>query len=285
MGGIGDCYWFSVAPSFPLVSTDTKLVWHYFILLHTHSCVHRLSSAMDVNDMLDDLQVRNLRNNRRRRGPPVINRRVDPTENLSDAEFKRNFRFDKENVQRLTELLHDELARPTRRGRPLTPSQQVCITLNYLAGAPFKRTAALCGGVSYSACWWAIQRVTHALGQHKVEFMRMPNHEEMSATARRMYERFGLQRFAFAIDGMLVRFDGAPRSIPRGLVLQDYWCRKQFYALNCQVICNDRRLILDLDVGWHGSAHDARVWRRSLAKRHSWALNIFLFLPIAGSRT
>ena len=84
MGGIGDCYWFSVAPSFPLVSTDTKLVWHYFILLHTHSCVHGLSSAMDVNDMLDDLQVRNLRNNRRRRGPPVINRRVDPTENLSD---------------------------------------------------------------------------------------------------------------------------------------------------------------------------------------------------------
>ena len=35
-------------------------------------------------------------------------------------------------------------------------------------------------------------------------------------------------RFAFAIDGMLVRFDGAPRGIPRGpglANLQNYWTR------------------------------------------------------------
>lgn len=172
---------------------------------------------MDFQDeFLDDLHIRNLRNNERRRcGRAVINQRIDPTESFSDAEFKTNFRFDKENARRLTALLKDRLATPTRRGRPLTPIQQVCSILNYLGGQPFKRTAAVCGGVSYSACWWAIKRVTHFLGKRKAEFIRMPNRQEMAATAQRMFERFSLERFAFAVDGMFVRFDWAPRTIPR----------------------------------------------------------------------
>jgi len=50
--------------------------------------------------------------------------------------------------------------------------------------------------------------------------------------------RYGLPRFAYGVDGMLVRFDGAPRDIPAGNVLQEYWCRKQFWAINCQVTVN-----------------------------------------------
>jgi hypothetical protein len=44
-------------------------------------------------------------------------------------------------------------------------------------------------------------------------------------------------RFAFGVDGMMVPFDYAPRDLPPGHFLQQYYCRKHTYALNCQV-CN-----------------------------------------------
>jgi hypothetical protein len=73
-------------------------------------------------------------------------------------------------------------------------------------------------------------------------------------------ERFLLPRFAYAVDGMMVRFDCAPRDFPANIDLQDFNCRKNFYALNCQVVCNDEFLICDLDCDWPGRTHDARVW-------------------------
>lgn len=41
--------------------------------------------------------------------------------------------------------------------------------------------------------------------------------------------------------------------------------RKQFYALNCQVVANEK-YILDVDCSWPGSTHDSRVWNRSAVK-------------------
>jgi hypothetical protein len=62
----------------------------------------------------------------------------------------------------------------------------------------------------------------------------MPSEEEKQATAARIFERFQLPRFAYAVDGMMVRFDSAPRNFPDTIGLQDFNCRKNFWALNCQ---------------------------------------------------
>ncbi len=37
---------------------------------------------------------------------------------------------------------------------------------------------------------------------------------------------------------MMVRFDSAPSDFPDTIGLQDFNCRKNFYALNCQVPIN-----------------------------------------------
>jgi hypothetical protein len=110
-------------------------------------------------------------------------------------------------------------------------------------------------------------RVTNAICQLKAEFIKMPTNREKELTAKRMLDRFQLPRFAFAVDGVLAKFDSAPRGIPEGVVKQDYWTRKQCYAINCQVVGSDERLVHDVDCDWHGSAHDARIWRTSLVKR------------------
>jgi hypothetical protein len=175
------------------------------------------------------------------------------------------YRFDKETVVRLTEQLPN-LERPNDRGRPLTPIQQVCITLGYFGGGQLTRIAGLCGGVSQKAAWWAIRRVTSELADLKGQVIRMPTDEECEATARRLEGRYHLPGFAFGVDGTVVKFEDAPREIPDDTVQQDFWCRKMHYAINCQIVGNDEGLILDLNADWQGSTNDARIWANSPVK-------------------
>ena len=95
----------------------------------------------------------------------------------------------------------------------------------------------------------------------------MPKNDEMEDTSQRMLNRFHLPRFAMAVDGMMVRFSEAPRGLPPDKDTQQFWCRKQFYALNVQVVANDE-FIYDLDCGWPGQTHDARTWNRSEVKAY-----------------
>jgi hypothetical protein len=70
------------------------------------------------------------------------------------------------------------------------------------------------------------------------------------------------------VDGMMVRFERAPHGFPPGLALQDFNCRKNFWALNCQLVCNDEMLILDLDCHWSGKTHDGHVWSWSAIRTY-----------------
>ncbi len=95
-------------------------------------------AAMDELEILAELQALDLlpAGGDRQRAPArnrrAINRRLDPIAALSDAVFKSHFRFDKDSVLRLVEILN--LGSMNNHGRPLTPVQQVCLGLNFYVG-------------------------------------------------------------------------------------------------------------------------------------------------------
>ena len=174
------------------------------LLVHTEKCKYCLCDVFRAyrffshfvlfvkmqHALILDLNVRNLRQQQARR---VYHPRSDPTEYLTDFEFKRHFRFNKESVRRLAEML--DLEPPNNRGLPLSPLQSTCIALNHFAGAHFTRVSAYCGNVSYCAAWNAVDRVRDALCRLQDEYILMPSEEEMAATARRMEEKFHLPRY------------------------------------------------------------------------------------------
>ena len=83
--------------------------------------------------------------------------------------------------------------------------------------------------------------------------------------AREYFERFGIPKIAYGVDGMHAKFVGMPRDRPAHIPPQRFWNRKQCYSLSVQVISNSER-ICAVDVGWPGSAHDSRIWTRSLER-------------------
>ena len=160
---------------------------------------------------------------------------ADPLLALSDVEFRKNFRFSKEHAGQILQMVLPNLSHASDKGHPLTPMQQLCIVLNFYGGGMFQRVMGLCGGVSQKTASRCVEKVTRALVLHKPNHIMMPTYEQMEATAQRMEEKYHLPRFAYAVDGVVVRFDYKPRGIPPGNVAQDYWNRKNCYAINCQV--------------------------------------------------
>ena len=166
---------------------------------------------------------------------------------------------------RIANLLEPDLLFETNRGVPLSPVMQTCIALNSYAGGQFQRISGLCGDVSQHAVRMALNRVTNALVKKRNQFIFMPTSAEMD-------DRFHLSRFAMAVDVMQVRFQKHE---------QQFWCRKQFYSINVQVVAGDR-FIYDLDCRWPGSTHDSRIWNRSQVKAYLEQQRRFLLAGDSG---
>ena len=64
----------------------------------------------------------------------------------------------------------------------------------------------------------------------------MPSIAEMRETAEAMEAKYHLPGIALGIDGVHCRFGDQPRGLPDHHVAQYYWCRRQCYSINVQVI-------------------------------------------------
>ena len=146
---------------------------------------------------------------------------------MSDYNFRQHFRFNKETVTRLTNLLSDDLSHENDRGLPVPPLHPVCIYLSHMGGAEFQRMTRWCGGVSKSTARLCLIHVVNVLVKRKAEFINMQEVDGMHETARRMFDKYKLPRFSMAVDGMQVPFREAPRKIPENKTQQMFWCMSQ----------------------------------------------------------
>ena len=73
------------------------------------------------------------------RVPRVFRDRLNPIEELTETECIQRFRFDRNGIMDIRDLLKDDLIRPTNRSCSLTILEQVCSALRYFSQGAFQR--------------------------------------------------------------------------------------------------------------------------------------------------
>ena len=73
--------------------------------------------------------------------------RVDPLNHFHEIEFLREYRLTKSSAIELAEMLEPDLKPKAKRSDPLTPLQQVCLTLSFLANGSFMHLQSTIAGV------------------------------------------------------------------------------------------------------------------------------------------
>ena len=209
-----------------------------------------------------------------RQTPRFVPRRRNVLEEFSEEDFFRNFGFSKQNFPQVVDIFAADLQKPNNRGtRPLEPGQQIALVLAFLRGGSFHKVAASIVGTSRGGATQILQRVMRVIANQSQDFIFMPTSEELQEFAQKNFEdsERTIPNAPLGVDGTQIRLGRKPkqRDMPSAdFPVKKFWCRKGFYSINAQVIADPNGHIRDLDIGWTGATHDAKIWRFSSAKRH-----------------
>jgi hypothetical protein len=115
--------------------------------------------------------------------------KLKASQRILNSSCRRHHRLTKAGVVHLTSLIEQELSFDSGRGSPLTPLQQVCVTLSYFGGGTYQHTAGLLSGVSKGCANRTIKRVTQSICLLGPDVIKMPSRAEMRQSATFFNER------------------------------------------------------------------------------------------------
>lgn len=216
------------------------------------------------NDVLE-AQIQHLENEIHRltsiKKPYKIRARPNPMQIYSENEFRRRFRLSKATVQYLYSLIGAELEPlVTRENFTISGLDKILITLRYYATASFLLVTADFYGVSESSVCNIVPVVSEKIAALRERFIQMPTTtHEIETNKRDFFGVAGMPCIIGAIDGTLVKIQEVGGANNKTM----FFCRKQFYAINVQIVCDAQAKVLDIVARWPGAIHDETVFLHS----------------------
>ncbi|KAE8745431.1 hypothetical protein FOCC_FOCC007811 [Frankliniella occidentalis] len=196
------------------------------------------------------------------RRPRFIRERCAHFEDLDDVDFVRRFRLSKRCALIVLELIEQKLEFESDKNFSVSPINQLLLTLRYYATGCTQISAGDFSGVSESTSHRIIHRVSSAIAELYRQFIYFPRNErEKQETVGAFYAIARFPRVIGAIDCTHIKI----RS-PGGEHAEYYRCRKGYFSLNCQAICNSNLEFMDLVARWPGSVHDVTIFDNSTQK-------------------
>ena len=93
---------------------------------------------------------------------------------LTDEELHSSYRFGRESIKFLVEILKDDLHRQTRRNHALSPTLQVLVALHFFASGSFLQIIGDTVGLPKSTVSRIVTDVSKALVNKQEEFINFP---------------------------------------------------------------------------------------------------------------
>ena len=154
-------------------------------------------------------------------------------DDYSDEELRVRYRFRRESILFITNLVAGDISRNTRRNHALPPLLQVLIALRFYASGSFLQVIGDTFGVDKSTVSRAITDVSRALIAKQPLFIKWPStNDECTAIKNEFYLRGGFPCVIGCVDGTHVRLQ-APSQHEN-----NYVNRKGFHSINVQGVCN-----------------------------------------------
>ena len=151
----------------------------------------------------------------------------------TDEELRARYRFGKESIEYITDLLADNLRRKTNRNHPLSTLQQVLIALRFYASGSFLQVVGDTVGVNKSTVSRVVANVSRALVARQQEYVKWPRQQqELGSLKTAFYQRGRFPCVIGCVDGTHIRIQAPNKNE------NSYVNRKGFHSINVQGICN-----------------------------------------------
>ena len=145
----------------------------------------------------------------------------------------------------------------SRFRQPISVKTRVAVTLWRLATNTEYRTIAELFGLGRSTVCEIVIDTCDALAKLAPHHVYVPQNESLQEVVRGFEWRWGFPQTAGAIDGTHI-----PILKPHHCAA-DYYCRKGYYSVLMQALVDFRGLFMNVNIGWPGKTHDARMFANS----------------------
>ncbi|KAM9424168.1 uncharacterized protein KZ484_010982 isoform 2-T2 [Pholidichthys leucotaenia] len=180
-------------------------------------------------------------------------------DNWDDRNWQLNFRMRRTSFMELCDILRPSLIRQRTHYRcPVPVELRVAICLWRLATNLEFRSISHLFGVGISTACIVTQQVVTAINrvmQHL--YIKTPSDAELKTIVQGYRDKWRFPQVAGAIDGTHIGIL-TPADHPA-----DYYNRKGFYSVLLQGVVDHKLKFWDINVGWPGTVHDARVFASS----------------------
>ena len=152
-------------------------------------------------------------------------------EDYSDEELRCRYRFGRDSLEFLTEILQNDLQRDTEKNQALSPTLQILVALRFFACGSFLQVIGDTVGLPKSSVSRVVSNVSLALAKKQRKFISWPSPLEIQEVKRGFYDKGEFARVIGRLDGTHVRIQ-APSANESDLVN-----RKGFHSINVRAVC------------------------------------------------
>ncbi|KAK0153549.1 putative nuclease HARBI1 [Merluccius polli] len=193
------------------------------------------------------------RHRRRRYRPRHYAECPNLLEHYSNDELYARYRFGRDDIAFICNILRPRLECATLRSHALTVEEQVLIALRFYASGSFFEVIGDGLAVRKSAVGHVVHSVSSALTDLLGQFVKWPENEDDMTRTKRTF---------FSLGGggcpILLVLLTAPHARE-----WEYVNRKGRHSINVQLVGNADLVVTNCVVRWPGSVHDARILRAS----------------------
>ena len=162
--------------------------------------------------------------------------------NYTDEELRARYRFGRESIQYITNLIETDLRRKTNRSHALRPIDQVLIALRFYASGNFLQVINDTVGVDKSTVSRAVHDVSQLLSAKQSMFIKWPTTAAViNENKNGFYRRRRFPGIIGCIDGTQIRIIAPSKNE------SDFVNRKGFHSINVQGVCDHKGKFL---VAW-----------------------------------